>query len=120
MHRILPDDIYRGLPCSTVAVGTALGIKAQDALSGLVSASLHSDGYLTLNDMNRLVRANMPVQRRRDFKRGLRPTLAEYVHEYRRRAIVCVRGHYLYTDGKNYFSFFYNGQDEVVCVWELK
>lgn len=120
MKRHNPPEIYRGLPCSTVAVGTACGVTTEDALSGLVSVSLRWDGYLSLDAMNRLVRANCPVKRRRDFKRGQRPTLAQYVHANQKKAVVCVKGHFLYTDGKDYYSFFWNGQDEVVCVWELQ
>lgn len=69
--------------------------------------------------MNALVRANAAVKRQVKFKRGERPTLAQYVHENRKRAVVCVEGHFLYTDGTDYWSFFKNGKDLVVSAWEL-
>lgn len=119
MKRIIPDDIYRGLPCSTVAVGCALGITGTAPLEALVSGSLKADGYLSLKGMNALIRANLAVKRRTDFKQGKRPLLREYAHTHSAPAIICVTGHFLYYDGKDYWSFFYNGGDEVVSVWEL-
>lgn len=117
MKRILPDEIFRGAPCSTVAVGCALHVTNRNALRSLVSKELHDDGYLSLAGMNRLVRANLSVVRRVDYRRGQRPTLRDFCHKYVGRAIVCVEGHFLYVEGGNYYSFFFNGSDRVVCVW---
>lgn len=33
---------------------------------------------------------------------------------------VCLLGHYIYIDNDNYYSFFDNDEDEVVCIWWLK
>lgn len=120
MKRHLPDEIYRGAPCSVVAVGCALGIADSDALRGLYSDSLRRDGYLSLDGMNRLVRANMAVVRRTNFKRGERPLLRDWAHaNIGKRAVICVAGHFIYFDGRDYYSFFKNGGDEVISVWEV-
>jgi hypothetical protein len=118
MKRIIPSHIYEGQPCSVVAVGCAMGLV--DGLGRLVSPDLHDDGYLSLNSMNRLIRANLIVNRQVKFKKGERPVLRDWAHEnLGKRAVVCVLGHFLFFDGRDYHSFFWNGGDEVVCVWYL-
>lgn len=119
MRQIFPPRIYEELPCSVVAVGCALGIADSEGLKALVSPDIHSDGYLSLKGMNALVRANLPVQRFKKFKRGDRPMLWEYILPSHRPAIVCVEGHFIYTDGSDYWSFFQNANDRVVAAWEL-
>ena len=119
MKRILPNKIYRGVPCSVVAVGCATGITARDALRGLYSPDLRSDGYLSLHGMNRLVRANLAVLRHMTFRRGARPCLRDFCHAFKGKAVVCVAGHYVYVANGDYWSFFRNGDDEVISVWEL-
>lgn len=120
MKRIIPDGIYRGAPCSVVAVGCAAHITDPGALSGLYSGSMHEDGYLSLRGMNALVRENLAVKRRTDYRRGQRPLLRDWAHEHRgTKAVICVAGHFIYFDGKDYHSFFWNGGDEVITVWEV-
>ena len=120
MKRIVPNEIYRELPCSVVAVGCALGIADSETLRGLCSSDLHDDGYLSLRSMNALIRANTGVRKQEYFKRGHRPVLRDFAHEHLgSKAIICLLGHYVYYDGKDYHSFFWNGGDEVVSVWYL-
>lgn len=123
MKRITPDKVYEGLPCSMVAVGCAMG--AQGAVSAaedaLRSPDLHADGYLSLDGLNRLIRAHMHVTRRENFRRGERPALRDFAHSHLgQRAVICVLGHYLYFDGRDYHSFLWNGGDPVVSVWYLE
>lgn len=121
MKQIIPDSIYNGLPCSIVSAGTALGINDLNGLSRLVSDDLRKDGYLSLRGMNTLLRANMSVIRRRDFKRGERPTLMEWAKAHEGvKAVICLLGHFIYFDGQDYHSFFKNDTDPVVAVWEVK
>lgn len=129
MKRITPNDIYQGLPCSVVAVGSALGITDKaivngiygDAMSGSYGPRLKSDGYLSLNGLNGLIRAHLQVKKREDFKRGERPALRDFAHSHLgQRAVICVLGHYLYFDGRDYHSFLWNGGDPVVAVWYLE
>lgn len=119
MKRIVPDNIYIDKPCSVVAVGCALRASS-DALTALTAPELRSDGYLTLDGMNRLIRAHMVVRRRIKYSRGQRPTLREFCYAFSGRAIVCVTGHYVYVENGNYYSFFYNGKDEVISAWILE
>lgn len=122
MKRITPDRVYEGLPCSMVAVGCAMGeqgavLAAED---GLRSPDLRSDGYLSLDGLNRLIRAHLGVKRMEYFKRVDRPALRDWAHaNIGHRAVVCVLGHYIYFDGRDYHSFLWNGGDPVVKVWYL-
>lgn len=121
-RRLDPEDVYQSLPCSVVAVGTALGLGNSDgaAISALVSPELKRDGYLSLDGMNRLIRANMAVRRRVNFRRTERPILHDYMDEHPgQAAIICVEGHFLYSDGTDYYSFLPNRYDRVVCAWEI-
>lgn len=122
MKRIIPNVIYEGLPCSVVALGCAKGIAKKSDLGGLISNELQEDGYLSLNGMNKLIRANLRVQKRVIYKRGERPMLVAFAHGAGKgkKAIICVLGHYIYFDGKDYYSYFFNGKDQVVSVWYLK
>lgn len=121
MKRMTPDVIFNAKPCSAVAIGCAKGITRRSAVQALCSPSLREGGYLSLKDMNALVRANLEVAKRENFKRGERPLLREFAKQHRgQKAIVCVVGHYVYFDGKDYWSYFWNGGDEVVSVWYIE
>lgn len=118
MKRVLPKDIYRGHPCSVVAVGCALGVGVRD---DLFSDELKSDGYLSLKSMNSLIRSKLKVVKRVNFKRGERPILCEWAHEnFGKKAIICLEGHFIYFDGEDYYSFFWNGSDKIVTVWYIE
>ena len=109
-----PDLIFEDIPCSIVAVGTAIGKMPPRP------ATLKDDGYMTLADMNGFCRSLLKVEKMVQFRRGSRPTLKAFLELNKRRAIVCVLGHYLYAERNTYWSFHRNGKDEVVAVWYLK
>ena len=118
MKRIIPSDIYKEIPCSVVALGCALGITSKNDLKGLFSDELKADGYLSLNGMNKLIRAHIDVKKRVNYKRGERPILVEFAHSHKgQKAVICVAGHFIYFDGRDYHSFFWNGGDSVISVW---
>lgn len=120
MKRIVPADIYRGFPCSAVAVGCAKQATRRSDVKALKSPELKDGGHLSLKGMNALVRANLAVVKQENYKRGQRPALRDWAHEHKgTKAIVCVLGHYVYFDGKDYHSFFWNGGDEVVSTWHI-
>ena len=119
MKRIIPANIYENLPCSMVAVGCALGYADRERVKGLKSDLLKNDGYLSLDGMNKLIRANTSVKRRSHYRRGERPYLKDFCHSFRGRAVVCVRGHFVYVENDAYYSFFSNENDEIIEVWEL-
>lgn len=126
MNRILPPKEWENEPCSLCAVKTALKLNIPPEYKHLFSEMvvpdgyiLRKDGYAALNSMNKLVRFNLSVRKRIDYKRGERPLLKEYIPNNQERAIICVLGHYIYQEYDTYYSFFDNDNDEVVSVWIL-
>lgn len=119
MKRIVPNKIFRGAPCSVVALGCALHVTNRGALRALYSDDMKADGYLSLRGMNALVRAHMHVKQRWNFKKDVRPCLRDFCHDFSGRAIVCVLGHFVYVEDGDYYSYFFNGDDKVVTVWVL-
>ena len=120
MKRIQPNAIYDGIPCSVVSVGCAMKLIDRAAIVRLYSNQLHKDGYLSLRDMDGLLRANMSVKRRTNYKRGQRPALWQWAQDHvGTKAVICLLGHFIYFDGHDYHSFFHNESDEVVTVWEV-
>lgn len=116
MNRIEPSLLYNQMPCSIVAISCACG-NLQHVLKESEALDYRADGYLTLQQMNKLVRSCLSVKRRIDFKRGERPKLKDlHIDE---KAIVCVLGHYLYLNNDIYYSFFDNDEDDVVAAWLL-
>ena len=120
MKRIEPGAIYRGLPCSAVAVGCALGISSKTAAERLISPQVRGRGWLSFKDMNVLIRAHMRVIWRSRYRGSDRPTLRDFAHLHMgQRAIMCVASHYIYFDGRDYHSFFWNGGSLVNEIWWL-
>lgn len=116
MERRTPEDPsgrLNGMPCLVVAVDLAKGI----IQSPHGWPKLRKDGYALLNAANTWIRENLPVKRRKDYRRGKRPRLKDLHLDG--MAIVCVYGHYIFVDHELYWSFFDNDEDEVVAVWEL-
>ena len=101
-----------------VAVGCALGQDRNKIISK--AAGLRGDGYLTLDHMNKYIRSLLPVQKKVYYKRGERPKLQDILKDNEKRAVVCLLGHYVYIENNDYWSFFKNEYDDVVCVWWLK
>ena len=120
--RHTPNSQYDGNPCLCVAVGTAYEQKHNKdfAIDLEDMTGQHSDGYMTLNDGNKFIRKHLNVEKRRDYKRGERPLLKDFLQSNEKQCIICVYGHYLYADKQDYWSFFDNEYDEVVAVWYLK
>ena len=109
-----PDRMFDDIPCAIVAVGTAIGKMPPKP------SALKADGYLTLTGMNKYCRSLLPVDGMVQYKRGQRPTLRDFLEGNKRKAVVCVLGHFLYADRNTYWSFLKNANDQVVAVWYLK
>ena len=121
MEQIIPDNIYWGLPCSMVAVGCALGYTKEEDIARLDSNKLKEDGYLSLKGMNTLIRSHLTVKKAVYYKKKDRITLKDFTKEYEGiKAVICLLGHFIYYDGKDYHSFFKNDDDPVVQAWFLK
>ena len=114
MKRRIPDETYKELPCILTAVGCAGGDITNRPF-------IKADGYCSLADANKYIRSMFNVKKRTDFRRGERPTLKELIkgQMITGPTIICVLGHFLYADDDTYWSFFKNGNDDVVTVWEL-
>lgn len=117
--RYRPSDKYRGLPCSYVGTGCAYeditGMVFQEPLP----PGLKEDGWLTIDNMNRFIRSLLPVKKKTYFKRGERMKLCDFLATNIERCGVCVYGHFIYVRGHDYWSFFNNENDDIVCIWFL-
>ena len=116
MERRTPKDPagrLDGMPCLVVAVDLAKGIL--ESPHGW--PELRKDGYASLNAANAWIRENLPVKRRKDYRRGNRPRLKDLHLDG--MAVVCVHRHYIFLDHEVYWSFLDNEEDEVVTVWKL-
>ena len=117
--RITPDSKYNGMPCSYVSTGCAYEDMYRKPFPVDVSEHVKADGWLTLNDMNAYIRAVLPVKKKTYYKRNERMTLREFLLQNEDNCIVCVAGHFIYVDNANYWSFFNNEDDSVICIWKL-
>ena len=118
--KITPDKKYENLPCSQVAAGCAYEDIHDRKLSGTVAIKLkNAEGYATLKEVNKVVRAVLPVSKQKYFPRSERITLKEFLATNNKKCTVCVLGHYIYVNNQDYYSFFENEDDPVVCVWYL-
>ena len=121
MKRIEPGEMYRGMPCSVVSVGIARGCTDYREILALIAPGTHKDGYLSLKNMDALILANLEVDCKVYYKRGQRMKLREFARANAgKKAIICLLGHFVYFDGRDYYSFFSNGGDEVVQAWYLE
>ena len=125
--RITPDKKFRHLPCSYVAVGSAYedirnpdkSAKPRYLFDAEMPDGLKNDGYLTLAGANKFMRQYLPVRKKQTFKKAERPKLKDFLTNNSDKCCVCVLGHFIYVKGKDYYSFFANENDDVVCVWYL-
>lgn len=121
--RIAPLSKFVGLPCSYVTVGTAFEdyfSRSFDVEFASVANEVKNDGYLTLDVMTRFIRTYLPVRKKLYFRRDDRIKLVDLLSINGYRACVCVRGHFVYVCGHDYYSFFDNEQDDVICIWYLE
>lgn len=118
--RIIPRRKYIGEPCPYVATACAYEDLCKKDYTEKLPEHLRDDGWSTLDNMNKYVRQVLPVKKKVYYKRNERKTLAEFLIDNDTKCIVCVLGHFIYVNGRDYWSFFENGNDLVVCVWYLK
>jgi hypothetical protein len=116
MNRIIPDDALYGKPCCITAVVCAAPNK--NLANNLEFLPKRGEGYATLDAANKFIRTNLDVKKNTKYRRGERPLLKDLHLDG--KAIVCVKGHYLYLDHETYYSFFDNEDDDVVSVWQLE
>ncbi len=118
--RIEPSPQYRNLPCSYVGTGCAYEDITGGGFNVKMPEGLKDDGYLSLDAANKFLRTHLNVRKKVYYKRSERFTLAEFLKDNTEKCCVCVYGHFVYVNGKDYYSFFDNENDKVVCIWYLK
>ena len=118
--RITPPVKYDGLPCSYVGVGCAYEDINKTNFTEPLPEGLRSDGWLKLEDMNRYIRHHLSIKKSVYYKRNKRITLRKFLATNTAKACVCVYGHFIYVNGNDYWSFFDNDFDKIVCIWYIK
>lgn len=118
--RVTPNSRFFGQPCSYVGTACAYEDYYGKSFPGGLPDGLKANGYLSLEGENRYLRSWLPVSKKVYFKRGERPLFRDFLRTNTARCCVCVFGHFVYVKGADYWSFFDNEEDEVVCVWYLK
>lgn len=118
--RITPDSKYEDKPCSYVAVGCAYEDIIKYCFHAAILGHIKEDGYMTLDEANKFIREFLPVRKKVYYKRTERMSLKDFLKTNEEKCCVCTLGHYIYVDQKNYWSFFDNENDPVVCVWYLR
>lgn len=115
-----PLEKYMGMPCSYVAAGCAYENIEKRPFTRPLPETLRPDGYLTLKEMNRYIRFVLPIRKKEVFKRGERLKLRDFLAKNSKKCCICVKGHFLYANGPDYWSFFPADDDDVVCVWYIR
>lgn len=120
--RYEPDPKFNGLPCSVVGTGCAYEYLSGDYFSTApknMPFGLSSDGYLSLKCEDQYIRRFLTVKKKRYFEKNERITLAEFLATNKGPAAICVLGHFIFAVDQDYWSFFDNLTDKVICVWYL-
>lgn len=118
--RIEPSERYYDKPCSYVAVGCAYENIFNKKFEVGLPSGLKNDGYLSLNFMDKFAREILSIKKKTYFKRDQRIRLKDFLKDNRKKYCVCVLGHFLYVNNGDYWSFFENEEDYIVCVWEIE
>ena len=88
--------------------------------NAVLPLGLKEDGYLSLDFMNKFVRAYLPVKKKIYFKKNERIKLKDFLEINVEKACVCVLGHFVYVSEGDYYSYFDNMDDPIVCIWYLE
>lgn len=118
--RIKPKRKYEGLPCSFVGTGCAYEDINGKRFKAELPEGLKQDGWASMKILNQYVRTHLPIKKQVYYKRGERFKLRDFLENNDTQAGVCVYGHFIYVNGKDYWSFFDNRNDDVVCIWYIQ
>lgn len=118
--RITPERKYRGKPCSYVGTGCAYENINGKKFTAPLPEGLKKTGWATLDILNKYVREHLKIRKKVYYCRNERFKLREFLEKNTERAVICVLGHAIYVDGKNYWSYFNNLNDDIVCIWYIK
>lgn len=115
-----PHQKYNCFPCSVVGTGTAYEYLTGKEFPMTMPKGINPDGYLPLKDEDAYIRQFLTVKKKKYFQRKERITLSEFLNNNKDAVAVCVLGHFIFVDGSDYWSFFNNECDMVVCAWYLE
>lgn len=105
-------------PCSILALGLAL-MKVGRFPKNDLGVKVDDRGYCQLRNMDMAIRNHFSVVHYQYIRPEKRKKLGEYI-TFPGLYIVCVKGHYIFIQDKDYYSFFNNLDDEVVAYWKLE
>lgn len=114
------NSSYNDLPCGYVALSEAVKNKIvmPIELDQLYDKfPTNADGYMNLKTMNAMLRYYIGVRKYEYYKRNERPIL--HTFKCKGKAVVCVKGHYVFAENDTYYSTFPVDDVEVVAVWHL-
>lgn len=118
--QITPNERFNNTPCSMVALYYAYKNIYNQRIAVEEIIRTRPDGYLALAKMNNYINMFFKVKKAQQYGKDKRFSLSEFLKTNDKKCVVCVLGHYIYVDGKNYFSFFDNLHDKIVKIWYLE
>jgi len=118
--KITPSERFNGIPCSMVALYYAYKTIYNQRIAVEEIIRTRPDGYLALSKMNNYINMFFKVKKAQQYGSTKRFSLDEFLKTNDKKCMVCLEGHYIYVDGKNYFSFFNNEKDKVVKIWYVE
>ena len=118
--QITPSERFNGTPCSMVALYYAYKNIYNQRIAVEEIIRTRPDGYLALSKMNNYINMFFKVKKAQQYGKDKRFSLNEFLKTNDKKCVVCLLGHYIYVDGKNYFSFFDNEKDKVVKIWYVE
>ena len=118
--RYNPSANLYNTPCSIVALDTAYRDIYNEFIAIDEIVRTRPDGYLALSKMQVYIKLLFKVKKSIQYTKKDRFKLKEFLQNNDKKCIICLLGHYIYVDGKNYYSFFQNLEDEVVKIWYVE
>lgn len=118
--QIIPSERFKGMPCSMVAMYYAYKDIYKQYIKVDEIIRTRQDGYLALSKMNTYANLLFKVKKAQQYGSTKRFCLKEFLKSNDKKCVVCVLGHYIYVDGKDYYSFFNNENDKVVKIWYVE
>ena len=118
--QIIPNERFNSMPCSMVSLYYAYKDLYKQYIKIDEIVRTRQDGYLALSKMNTYANLLFKVKKAQQYGSTKRFTLKEFLKSNDKKCVVCVLGHYIYVDGKDYYSFFNNENDKVVKIWYVE
>lgn len=118
--QITPSERFNNTPCSMVALYYAYKNIYNQRIAVEEIIRTRPGGYLALSKMNNYINMFFKVKKAQQYGKDKRFSLNEFLKTNDKKCVVCLLGHYIYVDGKNYFSFFNNEKDKVVKIWYVE